>query len=179
LKIRVDDIRERPLELTEEADAADFPPLAALVESGEAVITEPVSVRVRAEREFDHIRITAQASTRMRVTCSRCLVDFDTDVRTSFKIFYCKGDPGVPTEEEVELSEVDVIGASYQGDEIDLTSEIGDQVVMEIPLKPLCSESCRGLCSSCGADLNAGECGCNRGVGDLRFSALKDLKLDK
>jgi len=179
LKIRVDDIKEKPLVLAEEADADTFPPLGALVESGEAVILEPVSVHVRAQREYDHIRVNAEASTRMKVTCSRCLTDFDTAVKTSFTIFYRKGDPGTPSEDEVELAEVDLIAASYQGDEIDLDPEIGDQVVMEIPIKPLCSDACRGLCTVCGADLNKGECGCSRESGDLRFTALKNLKLDK
>jgi len=50
---------------------------------------------------------------------------------------------------------------------------------MEIPFKPLCSESCKGLCSECGADLNIGDCGCEHGEVNLKMSALKKIVIDK
>ena len=79
----------------------------------------------------------------------------------------------------VELSDEELISASYSGDEIVVDSEIAEQVMLEIPYKPLCSESCRGLCPQCGADLNAGECGCDRGGINLKMAALKKIKIEK
>lgn len=55
---------------------------------------------------------------------------------------------------------------------------VREQVLLELPLRPLCKEECRGLCPRCGDDLNAGPCHCggDPGPGDLRFAALADLK---
>ena len=50
-----------------------------------------------------------------------------------------------------------------------------EQVQLNIPMKPLCKEDCAGLCASCGADLNAGACGCEP-VRDPRWQALAALK---
>jgi len=50
----------------------------------------------------------------------------------------------------------------FEGDEIDLLPEIGEQVALTVPLKPLCSETCKGLCPFCGADLNTTACGCGQ-----------------
>jgi uncharacterized protein len=82
-------------------------------------------------------------------------------------------------EEEVALAEEDLVSVSYQGDTIDFTNEVQEQVLMEIPLKPLCSEGCKGLCSNCGADLNTGECCCARSGAGFTFSALKDFTVKK
>jgi uncharacterized protein len=85
----------------------------------------------------------------------------------------------VGDEEEVELAEQDLVSAVFSGDEIDLLPEIGEQVALAVPLKPLCSEQCKGLCPLCGADLNTAECGCSREPVNLKFAALKDFKVQR
>lgn len=176
LKIHVEEVKHRRITLDETVEGASLPSLAALESSGEAVVVAPVSVRAVAEWEYDHVRVAAEASTRLKLACSRCLADFEAGIDTAFTVFYRKGDPRVPEEGELELSSDDLVAASFRGEEIDLAPEIGEQLVMEIPIKPLCSDSCRGLCVLCGADLNRGDCGCSRETGDLRFSVLKNLK---
>jgi uncharacterized protein len=110
--------------------------------------------------------------------CSRCLATFDDRLSSAFVVFYTRKKPeAAALDEEVELSEVDLVSATFDGDEIDLAMEVEEQLITELPLKPLCSDQCRGLCSSCGADLNAGDCGCCREVPSLAFSALKKLKI--
>lgn len=177
LTIRVDDIRDKVTEISEELPVASLPLLAGMMASGEVTVTTPVQVEVSAEREYDHIRVRGRVTGGIRLSCSRCLTEIDEQVGSSFEIFYTKSRvrEAVP-DEEIELSDVDLVSVSYSGDTIDLTPEVEEQFVMEIPLKPLCSEGCRGLCSSCGADLNQGECGCNRVV-SLAFGSLKDLKI--
>jgi uncharacterized protein len=72
---------------------------------------------------------------------------------------------------------MDLLSSSYSGDEIDLTHEIEEQIAMEIPLKPLCNEECKGLCHECGADLNTSTCSCSKEPVSLTFSALKNFKV--
>lgn len=56
---------------------------------------------------------------------------------------------------------------------------INELVILSIPMKNLCSEECLGLCPVCGIDLNKGKCDCELESGDLRFSVLKDFKIDE
>lgn len=179
MKIRVDDIKEKvkPLSFTEQAEA--FPSLAALRESGECDFLSPLSIELSVGREFDHIRAKGSVAVTVRMNCSRCLTGFDVDLRSAFTMIYSEGSRIAPDEEEVELAEEDLISLTYTGDEIDFAPEIAEQVIMELPFKPLCSDECLGLCPTCGADLNSGDCGCERGTQNLKFSALRNFKVEK
>ena len=64
---------------------------------------------------------------------------------------------------------------SLSGDELDLEPLARDAVLLELPQTPLCSEGCRGLCPTCGADLNRVSCGCPPAGGDPRWAALDSL----
>jgi uncharacterized metal-binding protein YceD (DUF177 family) len=68
---------------------------------------------------------------------------------------------------------------TYAGKEIDLSPAVREQILLQIPAPPLCAEDCKGLCPSCGKDLNEGECGCDRTVMDPRWTALKGIQLEK
>ncbi|MGH9121888.1 MAG: YceD family protein [Acidimicrobiales bacterium] len=57
-------------------------------------------------------------------------------------------------------------------EDLDLRPLARDAVLLDLPLAPLCRSDCRGLCPICGADLNQGECTCERVGGDLRWAAL-------
>jgi uncharacterized protein len=58
---------------------------------------------------------------------------------------------------------------------IDISQRVHDAIMLNISLKPLCSEDCRGLCPMCGANLNEGECDCTPDKTDERWDALKNL----
>jgi uncharacterized protein len=62
-------------------------------------------------------------------------------------------------EKEIELTEEDIntIFTSYEF--IDLTQIIRDYIILSIPMKPLCSDECKGICAVCGANLNKIDCG--------------------
>jgi uncharacterized protein len=178
LSIRVDDVRDKTVEISEEFPVSCFATLAAMEQSGEVTLTSPVRVELSAAREYDHIRVRGHVEGGVTLTCSRCLASYDDRLSSEFFVFYTRKKPeAAAPDEEVELSDIDLVSATYDGDEIDLAFEVEEQFITELPLKPLCSDQCRGLCSSCGADLNAGDCGCCREVPSLAFSALKKLKI--
>lgn len=180
MKIRVDHIQDKPFSLRAEEPVTAFPVLSAMQDSGECAFTAPVLVDVTAAREFDHVRVSGRVGTKIELTCSRCLATYEAPLDSSFTIYFRKATSHDEVEEEeTELEEQDLISATYSGDEIDLTHEIEEQVVMEIPLKPLCNEECKGLCPVCGTDLNQGACSCPRERTSLKFSALKDFKVSR
>ncbi len=179
VKIRIDEIIDQPKLLVFEELAESFPTLQELTDAGECEFLRPIAAELSVWREYDHIRVQGSLATTVRVNCSRCLSGFDSDLRSAFTMIYLKRKQELQDEDEVELGEEDLVSVVYEGDEIDFAPEIAEQVIMELPLKPLCRENCLGLCATCGTDLNAGECGCERGSFNIKFAALKNLKVEK
>lgn len=175
--IKVHDITEKVRCMKACEPVADYKSLLELQNDEGCTFLEPLSLDFKVLREYDHIRVEGSVETRVALNCARCLTGYETRLASSFTIFYSK-DTGIPQDEEVELTERELISATYDGDEIDLAPEVAEHVIMELPVKPLCSESCRGLCSSCGIDLNAGSCDCGTVNRSNAFSAIKNLKLD-
>jgi len=176
LKIRVAEISEKVKSLDSVEDISFFPTLAQAQAAGECLFLSPVTVSLAVVREFDHIRVNGTVGTNVRLSCSRCLCEFSTELTSSFTIFYTKAATAQP-EDEVELGEEDLISATYSGDEIDFSNEVAEQILLGIPYKPLCSEECLGLCASCGANLNNSGCSCSSNATSMVFSSLKGLKV--
>ncbi|HET6915863.1 MAG TPA: DUF177 domain-containing protein [Acidimicrobiales bacterium] len=63
-----------------------------------------------------------------------------------------------------------------KGELLDLQPLVRDALLLDLPLAPLCREDCKGLCPTCGADLNDGPCSCARAPADPRWAALDLLK---
>lgn len=180
MKIIVDHIHEKPLALHAEESVELFPLLAEMQNNGECTFTAPIRYDILASREYDHMRVSGSVNTTVALVCSRCLVNFEASIGSAFTIFFRRGTPDeASSEEETELNEQDLISATYSGDEIDLTHEIEEQVSMEVPIKPLCGENCRGLCPECGTDLNQSACTCSGNSFNIKFSALKDFKASR
>ncbi len=67
---------------------------------------------------------------------------------------------------------------AFLGNEIDLGDEIRDELLLAMPINPLCQEGCRGLCEVCGGNRNLSACDCKVDtVPAGAFSALRKLKL--
>lgn len=178
MKILVDHIKDTPLAVHIDESVDGFPLLAGIQSDHSCNITGKITGDITATREFDNIRVVGRISAPLALSCSRCLVDFESFIDTSFTIFFRKESVvSVSVEDELELGEMDLLSSVYSGDEIDLTHEIEEQVAMEIPLKPLCSDLCKGLCHKCGKDLNITTCSCSVEPVNISFSALKDFKV--
>lgn len=111
-----------------------------------------------------HGNVTVDVTTQ----CSRCLVDFVMTVAGDVEGFYVRPghDAEIPEEQEVEYIHDNLI---------DLLAAIRSSIILDLPFAPLHDETCPGICASCGADLVDGPCGCEPGLDDSPFAALKDL----
>lgn len=107
--------------------------------------------------------ITAAA----RLTCSRCLENTVAQMALPFAENY------VEAGEESDASDYEFL--SYAGDEIDLTELVRENLLLAEPLKTVCDENCKGLCPSCGTNLNNTTCSCDRDDVDPRLAVLKSL----
>jgi uncharacterized protein len=180
--IRMDDIREEGQSLTLDEAVEKFPQLAEMSGAGECVFTTPLHVSLRAMRVGEMVEVEGTVAAVVRLACSRCLQEFETPLDARFALTFAREVPRVTEEEgdeEVELEAEDLGLVLFTGDEIDLSDSIQEQVIMALPMRPLCREECRGLCPQCGADLNQVSCGCERPVSLGKFAALKDFKVDR
>jgi uncharacterized protein len=118
--------------------------------------------------------VTLNAEARARERCSRCLTDTETPMEISFEEEYVPvvdANTGAPIRSALP-PDTFRIGPDFV---LDLHEGLRQYILMSEPAKPLCRPDCRGLCPSCGADLNAGPCGCTAET-DSRWQALAGLK---
>jgi uncharacterized protein len=124
-----------------------------------------------------HGRLAGEA----RLACVRCLEAADVSLNSQFRLTFTREIPGQAAEDPPENRELraEEMGlVLYEGDDIDLHDAIHEQVVMAMPMQPLCRPDCRGLCARCGANLNTASCRCVNDEVDPRLAVLKSLKLD-
>lgn len=136
--------------------------------------TGAIQGTVRVERHGRDILLRGQLQGRLQLACGRCLEDFTAPVAGNFDLLLVPG-PQSLTEEE-ELSGPDLDLEYYSGDFINLQEILREQIILMVPIKPLCDEACRGLCPSCGANLNRESCSCQKEKSDSPFAALGKLK---
>jgi uncharacterized protein len=127
----------------------------------------------------DGIRTKGDIQGYVGMECTRCLKEYRLELHIDVDEFFRR--PGLDVVEEggrritkeAEAPEED----DYVIDEgtIDLNFLVNDAVMLNLPIKHLCSEDCLGLCSICGKNLNQEECGCSRDSIDPRLEVLRTL----
>lgn len=180
MKVEVHHIPSHGLEIEIQEQAAKFPALKELTDNGECDFIAPVKVQLYLTPMRDFIRVQGSIASMIRQSCVRCLEDFDHRLKSGFTLNFSKEIPKdvhQKNTEGIELTAQQIGIVFYEGDEIDFTHAIEEQVVLTIPYKPLCRQKCRGLCSQCGQDLNKSECQCSPRESNGPFAALKELKL--
>lgn len=108
--------------------------------------------------------------------CSRCLKEFPYHIDTELNVDLAPETVlGRTPEHELVRSELDM--EFYKGEEIEPLDLVKEQLLISIPMVPVHSPDCKGLCPVCGTDLNSADCGCQTDrTGEFgAFSALKDL----
>ena len=135
-------------------------------------VAAPVSLAFDIFKDKQRFRLAGRVQTILELPCSRCLEPFTQPVDAEFELRY------VPRMEnagegEREIEEDDLSTSFYDDDQIDLGELMREQFLLALPMKPLCTDDCKGLCSICGTNLNSGTCTCSREWEDPRFAALK------
>ncbi len=109
------------------------------------------------------------------LTCSRCLNDYSYPLDLTFNEEYTP-DRVSDEEKEYELTEKDLKLDFISDEKIDITELITEQVLLAVPMKPLCGSECPGLCQVCGKNLKEGACSCKVDKVDPRLAPLELLK---
>ena len=108
------------------------------------------------------------------VACGRCLEPLEQHQEVGIDLLLEVGG-GEAADDELELDREDLGVVQLHEPNLDTRPMIIEQIQLGIPMKPLCRPECAGLCSQCGANLNAESCDC-QGPTDPRWAALAKLK---
>ncbi|MGA9111755.1 MAG: YceD family protein [Smithella sp.] len=119
--------------------------------------------------------IKGSFSAQIDICCSRCLENTKLSIGADFA--YTLIPAKAETREDLELTPEELEISYYKGDFIDLGPIICEQIILQIPIKALCSEECKGLCPQCGANLNASSCNCHLNFVDNRMAVLKNFTI--
>lgn len=172
-------------------------PLSAITENGVIIdVTVPTghlqppdappvparTVRVQGTLRHvgDEYLFTGTVSGTYEHPCDRCLdevsLPFEVPVLWSFRAGGAAEEPFAEiTDEELELEELSAFG--FEGTAIQLGPQVWEELVLNAPLKYLCSETCAGLCPRCGANLNRDTCTCPKDTEEetMENTGLKEL----
>ncbi len=144
--------------------------------SGKIKWLKPVTGRLKLTNTGVSLLIEGEIHTAALLQCSRCLKNFTFPVDTTFKEEYFEKQDDESESESVKeqlLSAKDLSTFFYQGDTLDLDDLFKSSIHLELPMKPVCDESCKGICPRCGQDLNEGKCECKIEHIDPRWDKLK------
>ncbi|MBS1818693.1 MAG: DUF177 domain-containing protein [Acidobacteria bacterium] len=138
-------------------------------------IVAPVSLTFDIHKDKDKFHLVGRVTTTLEVPCSRCLETFTIPVDAPFDLRY-QPNTDQPVAGEREIADDDIDTAYYENDEIDLGQLMQEQFYLALPMKPLCTDDCKGLCPHCGTNLNKAACDCHTHWEDPRLAALRALK---
>ncbi len=135
----------------------------------------PITGRVKLMRTEDGIWVSAPLDGVMPGSCSRCLVDIRKVVRLEIEEEFLPEidiKTGARLHSPREFDESFYIGQSHV---LDLTEAVNQYICIGTFMKPMCRPDCKGLCITCGINLNEGECECDLTQRDPRWGALLDM----
>ncbi len=147
-----------------------------LLETEEQIedITFPETFRVTGSVKdmAGYITLNLEANVKYTTNCARCLAPVSETKIINFS--------KTVVTEEIELQNEDNDDYILSKDGyIDADEALTEQILLELPLKHLCKEDCKGLCPKCGTDLNKGSCSCDTSDPDPRFDVLRKLLENK
>ena len=115
--------------------------------------------------EGDHLKIDAKVEVGLLTKCARCLEKVNPNVVIDIDDILI--DESVCKDKDYNYT--------YTGKKVNISNIIYDNIVIQVPVKFLCSEECKGLCQKCGKNLNIGDCNCDKNTIDPRLAIFDEL----
>jgi uncharacterized protein len=136
-------------------------------------LTRPLQVDLKAREVGEGVLVRGTLRTAVRQACRRCLAPVESEIDEHVDLFFAS-----PMEGEADGDDGEAYPLPARGDDLDLTEAVREHVLLVTPALALCREDCRGLCPTCGADLNEGACECAPQAAPAAWDALKNVKFD-
>ncbi|NLP14729.1 MAG: DUF177 domain-containing protein [Clostridium sp.] len=132
--------------------------------AGDFIFDRPISFKGRMVNAGGVIKLDGRLTVEYSTNCSRCLKDIESMVNIDIQEDFV-GENSDKTDEQY----------TYQGKYVDLEKVIKDNIILNLPVRQICDDECRGFCPKCGVDLNSSKCECHSDETDPRLEALKDF----
>jgi uncharacterized protein len=133
-----------------------------------------VGAEVRLDRSGRGVVVSGTFRGTLELVCSRCLEPFPFAAEERFHLYFEAARPGQRSEES-ELTDDELDVTYVEEGRIDTDNLLRENVLLSLPVQPLCREDCRGLCQHCGMNLNLGSCDCQEPRRDPRLEPLRKL----
>ncbi len=175
MKIRFDEVTEDGLELVLSGSELVVSDAAARgILPPEIGLDQRMTGHLRLLASEGEVYLEGRVRAKVRLTCSRCLGEFSSEAVVTPGLVIRRRSPQGEHEEE-EGPEASIV--FVEGDEIDIGEILVQELLLELPMKPLCREECRGLCARCGNLKESPDCRCSdEDTVDARWAALAELK---
>lgn len=176
MRIDVRKLHEQPADLQVSCRAADLQ-----LEDDEFRFLDPVEGAVDFCLVGDEVLARGRVGVTAETECVRCLQQCRLQISAEVAVTYEHNSELLNPKHE--FTETDEESAVYfDGETIHPEPELREAIMLELPAQPVCSESCRGLCRVCGADLNATRCSCSQPADPAKQdspwkNAIKNIKL--
>ena len=152
-----------------------YEPEAFQLAGEEFRLIAPAHLVADLRRDARKVRLEGRLTATLELPCSRCLEAFEVPVDVAFDNVFLPASENT-REGELEVAESDLGLSFYRDDVIDLGEVMREQFFLALPMKPLCRESCQGLCPVCGVNRNRETCGAHPEWVDPRLEPLRKLK---
>jgi uncharacterized protein len=138
---------------------------------------KPLDWTATAERVGAEIRIAGDLRTVLELPCSRCLEPARQEISKSFDLFFRQREDFMFDEDdEIELTDKETRTAFFTGTQLAIDDILHEQVLLALPMKALCTVDCKGLCPTCGTNLNVKSCNCPKEHFNPNLDALLEIK---
>ena len=135
MKIELNKLTEdQPIVLEEKIPAGNWQ-----MDSDDVSFVNDIDLKGEFSRQGNCVMVDVSVGLDMKVNCSRCLNESDRKDKKKFKLSYLESD---------------------LGDELDIDSDVREELLLQFPMRVLCEDNCKGLCPGCGVDLNKEQCKC-------------------
>jgi uncharacterized protein len=151
IKFSVSRVEKEPVFL----EGSEPPEFWELPEGDTYTPCTPVEYELQVKAVAGAILVTGRIKGNVTASCGRCLEEIEYEIdNDTIELYYAKN----------EITE----------EELDITADLRDELLIELPMNPLCSDDCLGLCPECGINRNESSCSCTA-RGNLAWSALDDI----
>jgi len=148
----------------------------ALPKDEELDLAEPVAGTITVTNTGQLLLVRGKMTATARVECARCgeAVEcaVDAPIEEEFSI---RGPEGAPVGPGDTIDVEEPAAAAFADNMLDLTELLRQQLLLSLPLSPLCRPDCKGICPDCGKNLNEGPCGCAEAPAESPFAVLESL----
>jgi uncharacterized protein len=153
----------------------EFPSESLDLKDLDTEFLSPVCVQASVEKRSDQIFVTGSIAVDIECPCSRCLAPVKQRLEGPFTVFADRRRER-ESEEDMDALQKDRHMVFHDGESFEIGEELREALVLSIPSKVLCKKDCKGLCPTCGADLNNESCNCPTEATDSPWAVLSKLK---